>query len=66
MTSGSSEMSNLSDKVVVKGIGNVQVYQQNGQYYMLDENGSSHVTSQEAFNKIHTTANNNKIIRIIF
>jgi hypothetical protein len=63
MNSGSSEMSNLSDKVVVKGIGNVQVYQQNGQYYMLDENGSSHVTSQEAFNKIHTTANNNKIIR---
>lgn len=60
--SGSGK-NNLSDKVMVQGVGYVQVYEQNGQYYMQREDGSSHVTSLEAYNSVQSTASKNKAIR---
>lgn len=60
---GGSGKNNLSDKVMVQGVGYVQVYEQNGQYYMQREDGSSHVTSLEAYNSVQSTASKNKAIR---
>jgi len=46
----------LSEKVSVNGA-DVQVYQQNGQYYMVGSNGQPHVTTKIAYDKVTSISN---------
>lgn len=50
--------SNLSNKVKVNGA-EVQVFQQNGTYYLRNADGSQHQTTKEAYDKISAVAQRN-------
>jgi len=53
-----SGSSTLSDKVKVNGA-EVQVFQQNGTYYLRNADGSQHQTTKEAYDKITAVAERN-------
>jgi hypothetical protein len=54
----SNGSADLSNKVKVNGA-YVQVYQQNGNYYLKNEDGSQHATTKEAYDKITAVAQRN-------